>query len=274
VATGGGSLILDAFRLDGRVAVVTGAGRGIGRACALAFAEAGADVALAARRPDVLEEVAAAARALGRRALVVPTDVTKGAELDLLVERAAGELGRLDILVNNAGGAPPGIALSVDDDDFEAAFHFNVTAALHASRRAAPHMRAGGYGSIINMSSAMSHLVDGGFAAYGAAKAALNHLTRLLAHEWAPHVRVNAVAAGATLTDALSAFVETGDLRAQMEAMTPMARLGQPEDVAAAVLYLASPAAAWVTGKILEVDGGTIASNWPYKLPRGGGLDE
>jgi 7-alpha-hydroxysteroid dehydrogenase len=266
-------VILDAFRLTDRVAVVTGGGRGIGRGVALAFADAGADVVVAARRAEVIEEVAVAVRARGRRALAVPTDVTDLAQIDRLVGRALEAFGHVDVLVNNAGGSPPTIALALDDADFEAAYHFNVTSALHASRLVAPHMARDGYGSIVNVSSAMSHLVDSGFVAYAAAKAALNHMTRLLAHEWAPHVRVNAVAAGATLTDALEPFLEgSGDLRAQMEAMTPMARLGTTEDIAAAVLYLASPAASWVTGKVLEVDGGTIASNWPFKVP--GGLGE
>lgn len=262
-------MILDAFLLTDRVAIVTGAGRGIGRAVALAFAEAGADVVLAARRSDVLDEVAREVSARGRRALAVPTDVTVPAQLDQLVAHALEHFGRIDVLVNNAGGWPPTVALEVDDQNFEEAFHFNVTAALRASRRVAPHMARQGGGAIVNMSSAMSHLVDSGFVAYGTAKAALNHMTRLLAQEWAPRVRVNAIAAGATVTDALGPFIAMDDLRAQMEQMTPMKRLGTPEDVAAATLYLASPAAGWVTGKVLEVDGGTVASNWPYKIPSG-----
>lgn len=236
---------------------------------ALAFAEAGADVVVAARRQEVIEEVAGLVRARGRRALAVQTDVTDAAQIDRLVERTVEAFGRVDILVNNAGGAPPMVALAVEDQDLESAFHFNVTAALHASRKVAPHMVRGGYGSIVNMSSAMSHLVDSGFVAYGASKAALDHMTRLLAHEWAPRVRVNAVAAGATLTDALEPFVAMDAMRRRMEELTPMARLGTPEDIAAATLYLASPAAAWVTGKVLEVDGGTIASSWPLKIPSG-----
>jgi 7-alpha-hydroxysteroid dehydrogenase len=110
-------------------------------------------------------------------------------------------------------------------------------------------------------------MVESGFTAYGTSKAALSHMTRMMAHEFAPHVRVNALAVGATLTDALSPFVASGDLKEQMEALTPMGRLGTPEDIAQAALYFCSPAASWVTGKILAVDGGTIASNWPIKIP-------
>jgi len=264
-------MILDGFRLNDKVAIVTGASRGIGRASAIALAEAGADVVLAARREDVLEEAAREVRARGRRALVVATDVTVGEDLDRLLSRALETFGRLDVLVNNAGGWPPRIALALPDEDFMASYQFNVVSALHLSRAAAPHL-ARTRGAIVNVSSAMSHCVDTGFVAYGVAKAALNHMTRLLAHEWAPRVRVNAIAVGATLTDALEAFVGTGDLIEQMTAKTPMGRLATPEDIAASVLFMASPASSWITGKILEVDGGAPTSTWPYPIP--GGLDD
>jgi 7-alpha-hydroxysteroid dehydrogenase len=261
-------MILDRYKLTGHVAIVTGAGRGIGRAISIAFAEAGADVALAARRADTLDEVKREIEARGRRALCVPTDVNDGAQLDRLVDRTMETFGHLDVVVNNAGGTAPTIALMVEDNEFDAAFHFNVTAPLHLSRRAAPHL-AKTRGSILNVSSAMSHLVDSGFVAYGTSKAALNHMTRLLAFEWAPKIRVNAIAAGATMTDALEAFVNMGDLIQQMEALTPLGRLAQPDDIAAAALFLSSPAGSWITGKVLEVDGGTIATNWPIKIPAG-----
>jgi len=260
-------VVLDRFRLDGRVALVTGAGKGIGRGAALALAEAGADVALAARTASDLESAAEEIRGLGRRALAVPCDVTVVEQLDSLVERTAGELGRLDVLVNNAGGWPPTPMLQLEDRDFETAFRFNVTSAMHLSKRAIPVMlEQDSGGAIVNISSAIAHLVDSGFVAYGTAKAALTHMTRLMACEFAPRVRVNAIAVGATLTDALGTFVKD-DLKRQMEERTPLGRLGSVEDIAAAVLYLASPAADWVTGKILEVDGGTVASNWPIKIP-------
>jgi 7-alpha-hydroxysteroid dehydrogenase len=261
-------MILDRYKLTGHVAIVTGAGRGIGRAISIAFAEAGADVALAARRADTLDEVKKEIEARGRRALCVPTDVNDSAQLDRLIDRTVETFGRLDVVVNNAGGTAPTVALMVEDTEFDASFHFNVTAPLHLSRRAAPHL-AKTRGSILNVSSAMSHLVDSGFVAYGTSKAALNHMTRLLAYEWAPKIRVNAIAAGATMTDALDAFVNMGDLIQQMEALTPLGRLAQPDDIAAAALFLSSPAGSWITGKVLEVDGGTIATNWPIKIPAG-----
>jgi 7-alpha-hydroxysteroid dehydrogenase len=260
-------MILDRFRLDGKVAIVTGAGRGIGRGISLAFAEVGAQVVCGARTAEQIDALAAEIRESGGRALAVPCDVTDSAQLEHLVARAVEEFGRVDIVVNNAGGTPPTPALQLSDEVFEQAFHFNVTSAFHLSRAAIPHMLDGKSGSIVNISSALSHVVESGFVAYGTAKAALSHMTRLLACEFAPHVRVNALAVGATLTDALAPFVQSGDLQQQMEALTPMARLGEVEDIAAAALYLASPASAWVTGKIFEVDGGTVASNWPIKIP-------
>ncbi len=259
-------MILDRFKLTDRVAVVTGAGRGIGRGTALAFADAGADVVCAARTVEQIEKVAEEVRERGRRAIAVPCDVMQRDQLDELVARTIDGFGRVDVLVNNAGGSPPTPMLQLEDDVFEAAFTFNVTTAMHLSRECIRHMVKGEGGAIVNISSAMGRLTDSGFVAYGTAKAALAHMTRLMACEFAPHVRVNAIAVGATLTDALAMFVQ-GELKQQMEALTPMARLGEVEDIAAAALYLASPASSWVTGKIFEVDGGTEASNWPIKIP-------
>jgi 7-alpha-hydroxysteroid dehydrogenase len=263
-------MLIDRFRLTDKVAIVTGAGAGIGRASALALAEAGADVVLAARTLEKLERVAEQVRGLGRRALSVRCDVNASAELEDVASRALATFGRIDVLVNNAGGTPPTAALDLSQRDFEAAFHFNVGSAFELTRLCVPHMVKGGGGAVVNISSALSYMVEPGFVAYGTAKAALSHMTRMLAYEFAPHVRVNALAVGATLTDALAPFLEAAeDLRKQMIALTPMGRLGEPEDIALAVLYLASPASSWITGKIFEIDGGTVASNWPLKMPSG-----
>jgi 7-alpha-hydroxysteroid dehydrogenase len=258
-------MILDRFRLTDKVAIVTGAGRGIGRAIAEAFAEVGADVVCAARTTAQIEETAAAVRRFGRRALAVECDVTERPQLERLIHQTLRELGRVDVLVNNAGGWPPRGWQRTNDKFLEGAFRFNVTQAFLLARMVVPAMREAGGGSIVNVSSAISRLIDPGFIAYGTSKAALNYLTRALAAEVAPVVRVNAIAVGAVDTSALRPFL-TPELEAKMAAMTPMQRIGRPEDIALMALYLASEASGWVTGKIFEVDGGTEKSNWPLDL--------
>ena len=260
------SSMLDRFRLDGQVAIITGSGRGIGAACALAFADAGADVVLSARSLAELEETAARVRARGRRALVVPCDVMEAAQRDALVARAVQEFGRLDILVNNAGGWGPKPALDTTDEDFEACFRFNVTTAFSMSRLSVPHMVAtAGKGAIINISSMAGSHPQPGFVAYGVGKAAMSWMTQELAQDFAPRVRVNAIGVGATRTTALTNFM-TDDMERTMAARTPMARLGEPEDVAACALYLASPASAYVTGEVIGVNGGIVTSQ--VSMPR------
>jgi 7-alpha-hydroxysteroid dehydrogenase len=257
------------MELRGASAIVTGAGRGIGAGAALAFAECGAHVVCAARTKEQVEETAARASAFGARAVPVVCDVMQRAQLEELVRVTTAEFGRLDILVNNAGGTPPTAALHTSEHMFEEAFRFNVTSAFLLTRFCVPHMVASGGGSIVNISSAAGRLVMAGFVAYGTAKAALSFMTRELGREFAPKVRVNAIAVGAVETSALAPFLDD-DLRGKMEALTPMRRIGTVEDIAIAALYLASPASSWVTGKVFEVDGGTEATNWPYEAP---GLD-
>lgn len=262
-------MILDRFRMNDQVAIVTGGSKGIGRGIARGFAECGANVVIASRNAEDLGKTAAALRQdTGRRVLAVPCDVNDRAQLEAVVDAAWKEFGRIDVLVNNAGGTPPRQALRTSEKMFESAFHFNVTSAFLLSRLVIPKMLEHGGGNVLNISSGLSWLVDRGFVAYGTAKAALSHMTRLLAFEMAPQVRVNAIAVGAIGTDALLPFLEMmPEARAKLEAGTPMRRIGTPEDIAAAAVYLCSPAGAWVTGKVFEVDGGTVASNWPLELP-------
>lgn len=255
------SPILARFRLDDQVAIVTGAGKGIGRAIAIAMAEAGADVALAARTAADLEAVAAQIRALGRRAIVVPCDVSDEAALDTLVARTLAELGKISILVNNAGGAGPNDPRKMSGKDFSDALVWNVTPAYVLTQKVARAMKAAGGGAVINISSMAGRQVQKYFSAYGSAKAALNQLTRNLAQDYAPHLRINAIEPGAILTDALAPHL-TPERRELMISRTPLARIGEPEDIAAAAVFLASPAANWITGKVLGVDGGVEAPIW------------
>jgi 7-alpha-hydroxysteroid dehydrogenase len=259
-------MILDRFRMTDRVALVTGAGRGIGEGCALALAEVGCDLVLAARTPAEIERVAEKVQALGRRALPVPCDVMDRVQLEHLVDSAAEQFGRIDVLVNNAGGSPPAPALRTSEKAFEEAFRFNVTSAFLLTRFVVPHMQAGEGGSIVNVSSAAGRLPQAGFVAYGTAKAALSFMTRQLAAEFAPRVRVNAIAVGSVQTSSLAPFLND-ELRASMEALTPLRRLGCVEDIATCALLLASPAGSWITGKVFEVDGGVERSNWPFDPP-------
>lgn len=257
--------ILDKFRVDGQVAIVTGAGRGIGQASAFALADAGANVVVSARTVSQLEETADKIRQKGQKALVVACDATQEEQRQALVERAVAEFGRLDILVNNAGGAGPKPALDTTPEEFDAILHFNCTSAFSMSRLAAPHMAKTGTGSIVNISSVAAKFAQPCFAAYGVGKAAMDMLTRNLAQDFAPTVRVNAIAVGSTLTSALEGFMND-ELEAAIVQHTPMGRLGKPEDVAACVLFLASPAADYVTGEIYGVNGGLART--PTEMPR------
>jgi len=260
-------VILDRFRLSDRVAVVTGAGRGIGAASAVALAEAGADVVIAARTSEQLEETAKRVAAVDRRAIVVVADLSDLEATAALAARAKEELGRLDVVVNNVGGAMPRPFLDTSPGRLEQAFAFNVATAHALTRAAVPVMLEDGGGSVVNISSAIGRVRGRGYLAYGTAKGALSHYTRLAAADLAPRIRVNAIAVGSVATSALEIVMQSDELREAIEAATPLGRLGQPEDIAAAVVYLSSPAGSFLTGKVLEVDGGIEEANMDLGLP-------
>jgi 7-alpha-hydroxysteroid dehydrogenase len=260
-------MILDRFRLDGKVAIVTGAGRGIGAGIAKAFAEVGADVVIGARTQAQLDEVAQAVRKSKRRAAVVAGDLSRREAMQPLVDRAIDEFGRIDIVVNNAGGSMPGPFLDVSEKAFNQAFQWNVTTAFNLTQLAVPHMLKTGGGSVINIASAAGRFNDRGFAAYGTAKAAMIHLTANLAADLAPKIRVNAIAPGAIETSALGIVLQNADITRRMVEGTPLRRLGTVDDIAAAAVYLASEAGSYVTGRVLDVDGGIRRSNLDMGLP-------
>src|SRR5271168_220784 len=261
-------MILDRFRLDDKVAVITGAGRGLGAAIALAFAEAGADVLIAARTESQLEAVAEQVRAVGRKAHIVAADLAHPEATAQLATQAVEAFGKLDIVVNNVGGTMPNTLLTTSTKDLKDAFTFNVATAHALTVAAAPLMlEHSGGGSIINITSTMGRLAGRGFAAYGTAKAALSHYTRLAALDLCPRIRVNAIAPGSILTSALDVVASNDELRQPMEKVTPMRRLGDPIDIASAAVYLASPAGDFLTGKTLEVDGGLTYPNLDIPVP-------
>jgi 7-alpha-hydroxysteroid dehydrogenase len=260
-------MILDRFLLTDKVAVVTGAGRGLGAATAVALAEAGADVVISSRTEDQLKDVAERITATGRRAHVVPADLSDPAAAGALAEAAVATFGRLDIVVNNVGGTYPRPLLETTTDFLEEAFRFNVSTAHALTAAAAPVMLKGDGGSIINISSVMGRVAGRGFLAYGTAKGALAQYTQLAAADLSPRIRVNAIAVGSVATSALEIVVGNPEIREKMENATPLRRIGDPEDVAATVVYLASRAGSYMTGKVLEVDGGTQAPNLELGLP-------
>jgi 7-alpha-hydroxysteroid dehydrogenase len=260
-------VILDRFLLTDRVALVTGSGQGIGEDIALALAEAGADVVVAARTQDAIDDTAAKVRARGRQSLAVRCDVLETEQLEALLAATIEQFGRLDVLVNNAGGSFPKPALETSERAFEKVVRFNLTSPFLLTRLAVPRMvETAGEGVVVNISSGASQAAVGGLVAYGAAKAGLNQMTRILAQEFAPKVRVNAIVVGQILTPG-AASVLSEEMLAQAAGTIPMRRLGDVRDIAACALYLASPASSWVTGRVVEVDGGADAAPLTFPVP-------
>jgi 7-alpha-hydroxysteroid dehydrogenase len=259
--------IQDRFRLDGQVAIVTGAGRGIGAASAIALAQAGADVLISSRTEDQLQQVAKEIEAAGRKALVVPADLSDLDAVAGLAQAAKDAFGRVDIVVNNVGGSMPRPFMDTSPRRLIEAFSWNVATAHALTRAAVPFMLEGGGGAVVGISSMMGRTSGRGYVAYGTAKAGLSHWTRLAAQDLAPKIRVNAIAVGSIATSALDIVLQDDGLRTEMESSTPLGRIGDPEEIAATVLFLASAAGGYVTGKVVEVDGGIEQPNLDMGLP-------
>jgi 3-oxoacyl-[acyl-carrier protein] reductase len=237
--------------LDGQVALVTGGGRGIGRAAALALARAGADVAVSARTGAEIEGVASELRALGRRALAVRSDVASAADSRAMVERVVGELGRIDVLVNNAGGSSER-ALLVDSDPamWADTIAVNLVGVYHCTRAVLPHLVRAGRGKIINIGSGTGHAVSTGNAAYSAAKAGVRMLTQVLAQEVWPHgIDVNEVVPGPVITKLTEGVFRTD----APPPFAPSERVKQPEEVAELIVWLAERPAGGPTGQIFSL---------------------
>ena len=249
-------------RSDPGLAIITGASKGIGRAIALALAEQGHPIACLARSQPELDRVVAEIRAIGAEALGLSTDVMVQDALTTSVRLAQEQLGPVSILVNNAGGSGPSSIDRMTAKAFHDVLWFNVTSAYSAIQACLSGFQANGGGAVLNISSAAGRLIQPHFAAYGAAKAALDHLTRQLAQDLGPrNIRVNAIAPGPIRTDAL-ARVLTPELEKGMTSVIPLGRLGETEDIAQAAVFLLSPSALYITGKILDVDGGMESNRW------------
>ena len=253
--------MLDSLRIDGRVAIVTGASRGLGRAMALALAEAGAHVAVAARAKAELEETAHGIERLGRRAVVVPTDVSAYVEVEALVRRTIDTLGAVDILVNNSGIATVTPVAEMAPEVFTRIVNVNLVGVFHGCRAAAAHMIARKSGKVINVGSVLGQVGLPGYAAYAASKGGVAAFTRALAAEWARHnIQVNALAPGWFVTDMnVEAFADAR-IRDRLLRDVPARRTGRTEEVGPLVVYLASAASDFMTGQTVFLDGGHSAA--------------
>jgi 7-alpha-hydroxysteroid dehydrogenase len=266
----------EAFRLDARVAVVTGAARGLGRAAALGLARFGADVAICDRDEEGLASCRSEIEALGRRCHVGVLDVREEDSVREFMAAVKQALGSIDVLVNNAGGGGHVPTKHANEEHFDAAIGLNFRAPFYMSRAVAPHMKSAG-GAILNISSGYSRAANIGSIPYGGAKAALEQMTRMMAMEYAPQIRVNAIRVGAVTTENMKAnlLAAMPGIGEKLAAWTPLQRLGEPRDIARAALFLCSPASDYITARILPVDGGVVLERSAMEIiDRAGRMDD
>lgn len=245
------------FNLSGKTAIITGGGNGIGRASSKMLASFGANVVVSDFNLEAAAQVAQEINDEGGNAIALKCDVTIDQELVDLVDNTLKTFKQIHILVNNVGGGGGGKEnpFEIDVDQFRGVFERNLFSMWRLSQLVAPHMKIAGYGSIINMSSMASIDKSPSMSAYASSKAAINHMTRNLAFDYGPEIRINAIGPGAIKTDAL-ASVLTDDIEEKMLKHTPLGRLGEPDDIAGAVLYFATPISKWVSGQVIFVNGG------------------
>ncbi|RJQ83621.1 MAG: SDR family oxidoreductase [Desulfobacteraceae bacterium] len=251
------------FKIDlsGKVAIVTGGGRGIGRAIALGLAGAGASVVIAGRTAEQLSEAAEQIRATGAKALPVPTDLTDPQQIEQLAAKTVETFGRIDILVNNAARSFLRSLLDLREDGWDKVFNTNVKAVWLLSRAVARQMIEQKGGRIINITTVGAEKAELGMAAYGCSKAALKMLTRCMAREWAPFgIQVNAVGPGLTRTAFSQPIWSNPDIAKHVTSLLPMGRIAEPEEIVPAVLFLASDGASYMTGQTIYVDGGALTT--------------
>ena len=249
------------FNLKGKVAIVTGGGRGIGRAISLGLAGAGASVAVCSRTQKEIDGVADEIRKMGGKALSVVTDLTVNEQIENTVNRTIQEFGKIDILVNNAARSFLRSLLDLREDGWDKVFNTNVKAVWLLSRAVARRMIEQKSGRIINITTVGAEKAELGMAAYGCSKAALKMLTRCMAREWAQYgINVNAVGPGLTRTDFSKPIWSNPDVAKHVAAMIPKGRLAEPEEIVGSVLFLASDAANFITGHSIYVDGGTLTT--------------
>lgn len=246
------------FSVDGKVALVTGGSRGIGKAVALGLAQAGADVVVASRKIEDLEKVADEIRGLGRRSLAIAAHIARMEEIDNMVSKVMEEFGRIDILVNNAGTNPVmASALDVEERAWDSIMNLNLKGLFFLSQSVAKVMKEKGGGNIVNVTS-MAGITPDILPVYSVSKAGVIMATKVMANEWAKYnIRINAIAPGLVRTRFSEALWGSEDILQMIMSKTPMGRIGEPEEMVGAVIFLASDASSYVTGHVLVIDGGT-----------------